>query len=82
MRNHHFVALLCLLALLLTPALGLAAAEDTGYDICFEDFMESADENGKPRVLYTAKTTLSLNMRSEPDLESASLGQLTERKTV
>lgn len=82
MRNHHFVSLLCLLALLLAPTLGLAAATDTGYDICFEDFMESADENGKPRVLYTAKTTLSLNMRSEPDLESASLGQLTERKTV
>ena len=82
MRNHHFAALLCLLVLLLTPAFALADAEDTGYDICFEDFMESADENGKPQVLYTAKTTLSLNMRSAPDLNSASLGQLTERKTV
>lgn len=44
--------------------------------------MESADASGHPQVLYTAKTVLSLNMRSEPDPESASLGQLSERQTV
>lgn len=82
MQNHLFSVLLCLLVLLLTPALVLADAEDTGFDICFEDFMESADENGRPQVLYTAKTTISLNKRSEPDLESASLGQLAEGKSV
>lgn len=59
-----------------------ALAEDTGYDICYTDFMESASADGKPMVLYTAKTTISLNMRSRPDPESASLGQLSERKTV
>ena len=78
MRYTHFIAIL--VALLL--AAGTAFAEDTGYDICFEDFMESADASGKPMILYTAKTSISLNMRSEPDLNSESLGQLGERKTV
>ena len=75
----RFIALLCVLLL---PFAGAAFAEDTGYDICFEDFMEYADPSGKPMILYTGKTSISLNMRSRPDPESASLGQLGERKTV
>ena len=79
--QYRFLSLLLLLVCL-APCCALADAQDTGYAICFEDFMESADESGKPAILYTAKTTISLNMRSEPDLDSASLGQLAERKTV
>lgn len=82
MRKIRLICMICLLLLASLPAAALADAEDTGYEICFEDFMESADESGKPQVLYTAKTTISLNMRSEPDADSASLGQLSERKTV
>jgi len=78
-RYIRLIALLCALLLLLA---GAASAEDTGYDICFEDFMEAADSSGKPMILYTGKTSISLNMRSRPDPESASLGQLGERKTV
>ena len=79
MRYTRLFALLITLLLLFA---GAASAEDTGYDICFTDFMEAADRNGKPMILYTGKTVLSLNMRSRPDPESESLGQLTERKTV
>ncbi len=70
--------------LILASLSGAALAEptDTGYDICYEDFMESAEMSGKPMVLYTAKTTISLNMRSKPDPESESLGQLAARDTV
>lgn len=82
MHNHPIFTLLCLLFLLLLPVWALSEAQDTGFDICFEDFMESADAAGKPLVLYTAKTTLSLNMRSQPDLNSASLGQIPARKSV
>ena len=82
MRHFRFIVYMVLL--LVCMAIGPAAAEpeDTGFDVCYADFMENADAGGKPEILYTAKTVLSLNMRSEPDLESASLGQLTERKTV
>lgn len=75
---RHFTLILILLLLLS----GAAFAEDTGYDICFPDFMEAADVSGKPMVLYTGKASLSLNMRSKPDPESPSLGQIGERKTV
>lgn len=83
-QNHSISLLFALLLLLLTPAWVWAQSEgeDTGYDICYQDFMASADARGKPRVLYTAKTTINLNMRSKPDLESESLGQLSERETV
>ena len=79
MRYIRLISLLLMLSLFMT---GAALAEDTGYDICFSDFMESADPSGKPMILYTGKTSISLNMRSKPDPESASLGQLMERKTV
>ena len=79
MRYHRFVVLLIMLFFLFS---GIAFAEDTGYEICFEDFMEASAGSGRPMILYTGKTTISLNMRSKPDPESPSLGQLTERKTV
>ena len=81
-RNIRFASYICALLLLLLSVPALADPEDTGYDICYADFMENADASGKPEILYTGKTVISLNMRSEPDPDSASLGQLLDRKTV
>jgi len=81
-RNTRFALFILMLSLLLFSGIAFAEPADTGYDICFTDFMESADASGKPEVLYKGKTTISLNMRSKPDPDSASLGQLSERKTV
>ena len=67
-----------LLACLLCVSLA-AFAEDTGYDICYEDFMASASSGGKPMVLYTARTISSLSMRSKPDKTSEALGVLLQR---
>lgn len=79
----RYIRLLVLLLMLMPLSCSaLAEPTDTGFDICYTDFMESADASGKPEILYTAKTVISLNMRSQPDPDSASLGQLTERKTV
>ena len=44
--------------------------------------MASADAQGKPEILYTARTISSLNMRSRPDKTSESLGVLSERAQV
>ena len=77
--KYKSIAILLLCAALMA---GAALAEDTGYDICFEDFMVSADASGKPMILYTARTVSSLNMRSEPDKSSTSLGVLSERGVV
>lgn len=82
MRNTRFVLYIGFLLALMPICPAWAEPEDTGYGVCYSDFMESVDASGKPEILYTAKTVLSLNMRSKPDLESASLGQLMERKTV
>lgn len=84
MRITRFTsaAILLLLCMLTVCSTAFADPEDTGYAICFDDFMESAHADGTPKILYTAKTVISLNMRSEPDLNSESLGQLTERQTV
>ena len=73
------ISLLLFLFLLICP---LAFADDTGYDICYEDFMEYADASGKPMLLYTGRTVVSLNMRSRPDKGSASLGVIKERGRV
>jgi len=81
-RNTRFVLYIGFLLALLMVCPAVAEPEDTGFDICYADFMENADARGKPEILYTAKTVISLNMRSKPDPESASLGQLLERKTV
>ncbi|MCI7735732.1 MAG: VanW family protein [Clostridiales bacterium] len=72
--------LLSLLLLLVT--LSCCAAADTGTAICLEDFLASADSNGRPRILYTGQTSVSLTKRSEPDAESASLGTLKVKETV
>lgn len=80
-RHIRFTLYICLLFLLVCcPA--AAEPEDTGFDICYTDFTENVPAGGKPEILYTAKTVISLNMRSKPDPNSASLGQLLERKTV
>lgn len=73
------ISLLLLLFLLACPA---AFADDTGYDICYEDFMEYADASGKPMLLYTGRTLVALNMRSLPDKSSSSLGVIKERGRV
>lgn len=74
---------LCLLLLvLLASPLCAALADDYGTAVCMEDAMTAADENGTPKILYTAVTTVSLNKRSEPDPNSASLGTLNEKQTV
>ena len=78
--NYRFPALILMCLLLALPT--VLRAEDTGYSICYEDFMESADASGKPMILYTARTISSLSMRSKPDKESASLGVVAEHKTV
>ena len=78
----RYIRLIALMIMLLVLCTGAAFAEDTGYDICFEDFTEANAGRDKPMILYTGKTVLSLNMRSRPDPNSPSLGQLTERKTV
>ena len=80
-RKIRFAPYICILLMLLS-AVALAEPEDTGYDICFSDFTENVAVGSKPEILYTAKAVLSLSMRSEPDPYSASLGQLTERKTA
>lgn len=59
-----------------------AALADTGFESCMEDFMASADENGKPAILYTGVSKIAMNMRSEPDAQSASLGLLGIKDTV
>lgn len=59
MRYQSYAALF-LLMLLLFPALVLAendvSVKDTGWAVCYEDFMANADENGKPAILYTGRT--------------------------
>lgn len=74
-------AFLLLAALMFSVLPGISSA-DTGTDICLDYFMESADANGKPKILYTAKTTIAMNMRSKADKESSSLGSLKHRETV
>ena len=79
----HIISLCFLLALLCSQA--LAVNEDglaTGSDICLPDFLEAADASGRPRILYTGKTNGTLNMRSEPDRASSSLGVISENKMV
>ena len=52
MRYIRLISLLMIMLCLL-PCVACAAdaGDDTGYDICFEDFMESADPSGKPMIL-------------------------------
>lgn len=82
MRYIRYTCFALFLLLLCFCTSASAEPEDTGYDVCYADFMEASGSRSKPEILYTAKTTLSLNMRKAPDPESPSLGQLSERKTV
>lgn len=82
MRNQQFARRLMLALFILMLSLSGIASGDTGYEVCFEDFMENANASGKPEILYTAKTVISMNMRSKPDKESATLGTLKNRETV
>lgn len=75
----RYIALFLTLFLILSCSATLA---DTGFDACMEDFMASADENGKPRILYIGTSKISMNMRSDPDTESASLGLLNEKDSI
>ena len=77
-RSRRFAAVIisALLCILIS-----AAAADTGYETCYEDFMANA-VNGKPQILYTGKTTMALSMRSGPSKETQALGSLKSRETV
>lgn len=44
--------------------------------------MQNAHADGTPTVLYTGVTKIALNMRSQADKDSASLGTLKENETV
>ena len=76
MRKHF----LLLFFLCMTIACGALA--DTGTEICMEQFMQNAHADGTPTVLYTGVTKIALNMRSQADKDSASLGTLKENETV
>ena len=78
----HFFFIFLMLTLCLIGCTSAAAQDDYGTAVCMEDAMASADENGVPRILYTAITSVSLNKRSEPDPNSASLGTIGEKQTV
>ena len=58
-----------------------AFADDTGNDVCFDYFMESA-VNGVPKILYTGITKMDLSMRSLPDRTSDPLGTLNAHAVV
>lgn len=76
MRKHFL--LLFFLCIWMT----VGALADTGTDICMEKFMQNADENGTPKILYTGVTKIALNMRSQADKDSASLGSLKEGEAI
>ena len=86
MRYIRILILSIFLAMMLCMSFQSALAarnelEDTGSYICYEDFIESA-VSGKPKILYTGKTTGTLNMRSKPDRNAPSLGVVSENKIV
>lgn len=76
MRKHF------LLLFFLCMVIACGALADTGTEICMEQFMQNAHADGTPTVLYTGVTKIALNMRSQADKDSASLGTLKENETV
>ena len=84
--RYHSYAFLFLLILLLIPVFSLAdndvSVQDTGWAVCYEDFMANADASGKPQLLYTGRASIALTMRSRPDKESEALGGLKARDRV
>ena len=74
--------IICLLLALSMTFCGAFALADTGTEVCFEDAMLNANPDGTPRILYTGRTKISLNMRSAADKESESLGVLPSNAKV
>ena len=85
-RYHSYAARILLMLALLFPAFSQAdnavSVQDTGWKVCLEDFMSNANASGKPEILFTARATIALTMRSLPDKESAALGGLKAREKV
>ena len=73
--------LLYLLSLLFLFLPLASFAEDTGSAVCYDAFMENA-ENGLPKILYTGITKTQLAMRSAPDKNSESKGFINQGATV
>ncbi|MFR5788541.1 MAG: hypothetical protein ACLUHE_16510 [Christensenellales bacterium] len=47
-----------------------------------EKFMQNANADGTPKILYTGVAKISMSMRSQADKDSASLGLLKEGEAV
>lgn len=58
------------------------AESDVGTGICLEEALSAFGDDGKPEILYKGRTRVSLNMRSENDKNSTSLGVLKEGAIV
>ena len=78
MRNTLIMLLICLLAVFLP----VYASADTGTTICFEEAMRHANADGTPKILYTGQAKIAMNMRSQADKESPSVGVLKAGDTV
>lgn len=76
----HTLWAVLLLIITLSTSVGLAA--DVGTSICFDAFMAHADADGRPHLLYKGRTSVSVNMRSAPDMSSESLGVIDANKIV
>ena len=76
MRKHF------LLLFLLCLCMAFGALADTGTAICMEKFMQNANADGTPKILYTGVAKISMSMRSQADKDSASLGLLKEGEAV
>ena len=62
--------------------MAFGALADTGTAICMEKFMQNANADGTPKILYTGVAKISMSMRSQADKDSASLGLLKEGEAV
>ena len=57
MRKHF------LLLFLLCLCMAFGALADTGTAICMEKFMQNANADGTPKILYTGVAKFSMSMR-------------------
>lgn len=78
----RFSALIALFLALLLAASPAALAVDVGYDILFDDAIARGTIGGMPTILYTGRANIAMRMRSQPDTESAAVGNLKEREPV
>ena len=62
--------------------MAFGALADTGTAICMEKFMQNANADGTPKILYTGVAKISMSMRSQADKDSASLGLLKEGEAI